>query len=56
MIALARSQSSLVDEFANKRFPIMLAFRRQLEEDILSGSSGLSKLAVMQYSANILVH
>jgi len=55
MIALAKSQSSLVNEFAYKRFPIMVAFRRQLEleEDIPLGSSGLSKLAVIQYSANI---
>lgn len=53
MIALAKSQTSLVNEFAYKRFPLMVAFRRQLNGDIPSGSSGLSKSALMAYSADL---
>ncbi len=53
LFALAKSQSSLVNEFAYKRFPLMVAFRRQLTGDIPSGTTGLSKSAVMQYSADL---
>lgn len=53
MIALAKTQASLVNEFAYKRFPLMVAFRRQLDNDIPSGTTGLSKSAVMQYSADL---
>jgi len=53
LFALAKAQSSLVSEFAYKRFPLMVAFRRQLTGDIPSGSSGLSKEAVMRYSSDI---
>lgn len=53
MIALAKTQTSLVNDFAYKRFPLMVAFRRQLSGDIPSGSSGLSKSAVMAYSADL---
>ncbi len=55
MIALAKTQASLVNEFAYKRFPLMVAFRRQLDGTIPSGSTGLSKSAVMQYSADLYV-
>lgn len=53
LFALAKAQASLVNDFAYKRFPLMVAFRRQLTGDIPSGSSGLSKEAVMQYSSDI---
>ena len=53
MTALAKSQSSLVNDFAYKRFPLMVAFRRQLTGDIPSGTTGLSKTAVMNYSADL---
>lgn len=53
MLALAKSQASLVNDFAYKRFPLMVAFRRQLTGDIPSGTSGLSKTAVMDYSATL---
>ena len=53
LFALAKTQASLVDEFAYKRFPLMVAFRRQLTGDIPSGSSGLNKEAVIQYSSDI---
>ena len=53
MIALAKTQASLVNNFAYKRFPLMVAFRRNLEGNIPSGTTGLSKTAVMQYSGDI---
>lgn len=53
MIALAKLQSSSVNEYAYKRFPLMQAFRRQYSGDIPSGTSGLSKEAVMDYSATL---
>jgi hypothetical protein len=53
MIALAKSQASLVNSFAYARFPLMVAFRRQLTGSIPSGTSGLSKTAVMSYSADL---
>lgn len=53
MIALAKTQVTSVNDFAYKRFPLMVAFRRQLEGNIPSGSSGLSKSAVMSYSADL---
>jgi len=53
MITLAKNQASLVNEYAYMRFPLMKAFRRQLEGDIPAGSSGLSKEAVMAYSAEL---
>lgn len=53
MILLAKSQASLVNDFAYDRFPLMAAFRRQLEGDIPLGISGLSKTAVMDYSADL---
>ncbi|MEI6650287.1 MAG: hypothetical protein WCL23_02500 [Candidatus Moraniibacteriota bacterium] len=53
LFALAKTQASLVGDFAYKRFPLMVAFRRQLTGDIPSGSSGLSKEAVMRYSSDI---
>ncbi len=53
LFSLAKSQASSVNDFAYKRFPLMVAFRRQLTGDIPSGFSGLSKEAVMQYSSDI---
>ncbi|MCP4647620.1 MAG: hypothetical protein GY852_07780 [bacterium] len=53
MIELAQTQPELVNEYAYKRFVLMDAFRRQLEGDIPTGSSGLSKSAVIDYSAEI---
>ncbi|MEI6479854.1 MAG: hypothetical protein WCO21_03485 [bacterium] len=53
MTALAKSQSSAVNEFAYKRFPLMVAFRRQFTGDVPTGTTGLSKSAVMEYSADL---
>jgi len=44
--ALAEDQVDQINLYAYKRFPLMKAFRRQLEGDIPSGSTGLSLDAV----------
>jgi hypothetical protein len=53
MIALAKTQVSSVNEFAYMRYPLMAAFRRQLEGDLPTGTSTLSKEQVMNYSAKL---
>ncbi|HTY39980.1 MAG TPA: peptidoglycan-binding domain-containing protein [Candidatus Paceibacterota bacterium] len=53
MLTLAKAQESLVNQFAYSRFPLMVAFRRQLTGNIPSGSTGLSKSAVMSYSSDL---
>lgn len=53
MIALAKVQESSVNQYAYDRFPLIQAFRRQLEWDIPSGTTALSKSAVMSYSADL---
>jgi len=53
LLALAKTQASLVNDFALKRFPLMVAFRRQLTGNIPSGTSGLNKSAVVSYSGDL---
>ncbi|MEI6222787.1 MAG: hypothetical protein WCP97_08550 [bacterium] len=53
MIALAKTQAALVNDFAYQRFPLMVAFRRELTGDIPTGTTGLSKTAVAQYSSEL---
>ena len=53
MLALAKSQGASVNQFAYDRFPLMVAFRRQMTGDIPSGTTGLSKSAVMSYSSDL---
>lgn len=53
MLTLAKIQAPLVSKFALDRYPLMTAFRRQLSGDIPSGTIGLSKSAVMDYSSNL---
>ncbi len=50
---LANVQVSQIDEYANNRFVLMKAFRRQLEGDIPTGSAGLDLDAVKAYSAEL---
>ncbi|MCP4156242.1 MAG: hypothetical protein GY757_51490 [bacterium] len=50
---LAEVQVTMVNEYAYMRFPLMKAFRRLLEDDLPSGTTGLSKNAVMEYSAQL---
>ena len=53
MLALAKLQASSVNQFAYGRYPLMNAFRRQLTGDIPIGTTGLSKSALMDYSAGL---
>jgi hypothetical protein len=55
LLALAREQENDIRRFAEKRFPLIMAFRQQLTGDIPAGSRGLDKTAVMQYSAALYV-
>lgn len=50
---LAANQVDQINLYAYKRFPLMKAFRRQLEGDIPAGSSGLSLSAVKTASADL---
>ncbi len=53
LIAVAKTQAVLINDYAYKRFPLIKAFRRQFKGDIPAGSSGLSKSAVIAYSEDI---
>ncbi len=53
MIALAKIQASLVNKYAYDRYPLMLAFRRQLDGNIPNGTTGLNKDAVESYSSDL---
>jgi hypothetical protein len=53
LVSRAQDQVNLINEYAYKRYPLMKAFRRQLEGDVPQGSSGLSRSAVMAYSAEL---
>jgi hypothetical protein len=53
LLALARAQEDDIRRFAEMRLPLVKAFRRNLEGDIPTGSSGLDKRAVTEYSAGL---
>ncbi len=53
LVALAKEQEQMLTEFVQKRFPLIKAFCRQLQGDLPSGSAGLSREAVMQYTARL---
>ena len=53
LITLAKEQVTQINKFGYKRFPLMNAFRRQLEGDIPVDSNGLDKQAVIEYSAEL---
>lgn len=53
LVALARIQIDMINEYGYKRFPLMNAFRRLLEDDLPAGTVGLDKEAVMVYSAEL---
>jgi hypothetical protein len=53
LLDLAAEQEKPLRELAIKRFPLIKAFRRNLERDLPTGSKGLDKQAVMQYSADL---
>ncbi|MDR3563341.1 MAG: periplasmic heavy metal sensor [Negativicutes bacterium] len=53
LIALAKEQESLFINFAYNRFPLMTAFRRNLEGRLPPGAAGLSSDAVKAYTGNL---
>ena len=53
LVQSAQTQVSLINDYAYQRFPLMDAFRRQLEGDIPSGSSGLNHDSVVAYSGRL---
>ncbi len=53
LVQNAQIQVALINSYAYQRFPLIKAFRRQLEGDIPSGCTGLDKSAVMAYSAEL---
>jgi hypothetical protein len=53
LLALAAEQESDIRRFAERRFPLIKAFRRNMEGDIPAGSKGLDRKAVMKWSAEL---
>ena len=52
-VALGNTESALSTRYAYMRFPLMKAFRQNLEGTIPTGSSGLNYSAVTEYSAQL---
>ncbi len=55
LAALANTQQNQIDLYGYQRFPLMKAFRRQLENDIPAGATGLNLNAVKQASRNLYI-
>ena len=53
LVALAQSQVSSISEYGYERFVLIDAFRRLLENDLPTGTTGLSADAVKAYSAQL---
>lgn len=53
MVARAQTQVSLINEYAYQRFPLMDAFRRLIDGEIPSGSTGLDRDSVRAYSGRL---
>jgi hypothetical protein len=53
LIALAKSQVNEINAYGYDRFVLMKAFRRLLEGDVPTGSTGLDEEAVKAYSAEL---
>jgi hypothetical protein len=53
LLTLAREQRNDIQHFAEKRLPLIMAFRRNLKGDIPAESKGLDKHAVMKFSAEL---
>jgi Raf kinase inhibitor-like YbhB/YbcL family protein len=53
LVALAKEQEQMLTEFAQKRFPLVKAFCRQLQGDLPAGRAGLDREAVMKYTAQV---
>ena len=55
LVALAVAQENDIRRFAEMRFPLIRAFRRNLEGDLPAGSRGLGRAAVTKASADLYV-
>ncbi|MCP4690119.1 MAG: hypothetical protein GY859_18850, partial [Desulfobacterales bacterium] len=53
LVDLANTQAALVDAYGYKRFVLMKAFRRLLENDLPDGTTGLDKSAMMTFAADL---
>lgn len=52
-VTRAQNQIDLINQFAYKRYPLLKAFRRLKEGDLPTGTTQLSKEAVMAYTAEL---
>lgn len=52
-VEAANDQIDLINEYAYKRFPLCMAFRRLIEGDLPAGTTGLDKAAILSYSADL---
>jgi hypothetical protein len=53
LLNLAKRQAPDIRRFAEMRFPLIMAFRRNLEGELPPGSSGLDRKAVIRRSASL---
>ncbi len=53
LVTLAKQQAPIYANFAYNRYPLMVAFRNNLDGKLPSGSSGLSTKAVETYTGNL---
>ncbi len=53
MINTAENQTDLVNQYAYARYPLMTAFRRELNGSLPSNSNSLNEDAIISYSANL---
>ena len=53
LLALGKEQEKEIRQFAEKRVPLIKAFRRNLAGDLPAGSTGLDKNAIVNYSAEL---
>jgi hypothetical protein len=53
LVSLANTQAEQVDAYGYKRFVLMKAFRRLLENDLPDGTSGLDENAVKEFTADL---
>ncbi|MEI6846391.1 MAG: hypothetical protein WCK36_05010, partial [Candidatus Firestonebacteria bacterium] len=53
LLAAAKEQEGDINKFAEMRFPLIKAFRRNYAGEIPGGSKGLNKAAVIKYSAGL---
>ncbi|MFO1413889.1 MAG: hypothetical protein U1F10_08280 [Burkholderiales bacterium] len=52
-VGLAQAEQALATQYGYARFPLAKAFRRLIDRDLPSGTTGLSKSAVAGYSATL---